>query len=146
MPKKRNTRSTTDEVLGVYISVIGSSASISRMEPDRRHPHGNSSTSISIEGNLDKPVVGRAKVLLTVFPDRDGGTDVGGAIGVNATHWNVVVDLREPHFSHALALVAGNGIAYCYLAVRGLKRGVARVVSASFSSYPVPSQVDDFLA
>lgn len=140
MRKKRTIR--RNEVEGFYITVLAASAFVSRIGPDRRYSDGMSSTSISIEGTIEKPVIGRTKALISIHEDR-GSSDPGTAIGLSATHWQIVVNLAEPQFSHALTLAANDKLAYCYVAVRGLKRGVAPVVSAGFHTAPVPLFADD---
>lgn len=136
MRKKRNVR--RNEVEGFYIEVIAASAFVSRREPDRRYPDGASSTYISIEGKLETPITGRTQALISIH-EEDGDGGLGAAIGLSATHWQVVTHLAEPQFSHALTLAATGKLAYCYVAVRGLRRGIGPVVSAGFHAAPVPS-------
>ena len=140
MRKKR--KFSRNEVEGYYIAVDGVSAFVSRMEPDRRYTDGASSTYISIEGTLEKPITGRTKVLISVHENR-GDPDLGAGIGLSTTHWQVVTHLAEPQFTHLLTLAASGKLSYCYIAVRNLKRGIGAVVSAGFHTAPVPSSAGE---
>lgn len=135
MPKKRKVR--RNEVEGFYITVDAVSASASRHEPDRRYSDGESCSSITLEGTIEKAVVGRTKALISIHEARDEA-GLGSSIGLSDTHWQVVAFLPEPQFSHAMMLAAANRFAYCYVAVRAMKRGVAPIVSVGFNTAPVP--------
>jgi hypothetical protein len=139
MAKKRTVR--PNETEGFYIKVSAASAFVSRMEPDRRHSYGTSAY-ITVEGTLDHPVSGRTKALISIHED-GGDHTTGTAIGVSADCWQVVTFLPEPQFSHTLTFVANDKLDYCYIAVRGLKRGSGPVVSAGFHTPPVPSRAGE---
>jgi hypothetical protein len=67
------------------------------------------SSTITIEGALDTPVIWRQAALVYVHCREQG--DPCGALGVNDSHWQVLAYLPRPQFVNLLALVAAQRIA-----------------------------------
>jgi hypothetical protein len=123
------------------VTVSASSAYISHRILDLKYDAGQdaASSTITIEGALDTPVI-RRKAALGYVHCREQG-DPGGAIGVNDTHWQVLVYLPRPLFVDLLALVAAQRIARVELLTDALRRGSGSVRSAGFHTASVPSEI-----
>jgi hypothetical protein len=95
-------------------------------------------TRFTIEGALDTPVIRRQAALVYVHCREQG--DPGGALGVNNTHWQVLVYLPRPQFVDLVALVAAQRVARVELMTDALLRGSGKVRSAGFHTASVPSE------
>ena len=73
------------------VTVSASSAYISHRILDPKYDAGRdtASSTITIEGALDTPVIRRQTALVYVHCREQG--DPGGALGVNDTHWQLLV-------------------------------------------------------
>ena len=122
------------------VTVSASSANISHRILDPKYDAGRDtvSSTITIEGALDTPVIRRHTALVYVHCREQG--DPGGAHGVNDTHWQVLVYLPRPQFVDLLMLVAAQRIARVELPTDALRRGSGRVRSAGFHTAHVPSE------
>jgi hypothetical protein len=86
------------------VTVTASSIDIFHHIPDRKYDHGEpASTYISIEGTLDVPVIRRQSASISVNSESD--CRPGAAIGVNDTHWQVVVSLPPRNLLISLHLL-----------------------------------------
>ena len=117
------------------VTVSASSASISHRILD---PKYDASSTITIEGALVTPVIRRQAALVYVHCREQGHP--GGALGVNDTHWQVLVYLPRPQFVDLLMLVAAQRIARVELLTDVLRRGSGSVRSAGFHTAHVPSE------
>jgi hypothetical protein len=125
------------------IKVTASSVYINHRTPDPKYDLGSdaASTSITIEGKLDPPVI-RHEAALVYVHGREK-SDPGGAIGVNPRRWQVLVDLPRPQFADLMTLVAGQRLARVDLLTDSLRRGKGNVRSADFHTPQVPSEAED---
>ena len=117
------------------VTVSASSASISHRILD---PKYDASSTITIEGALVTHVIRRQAALVYVHCREQGHP--GGALGVNDTHWQVLVYLPRPQFVDLLMLVAAQRIARVELLADALRRDSGSVRSAGFHTAHVPSE------
>ncbi len=121
------------------VTVGASSAYISHRILDPKYDAGRdaASSTMSIQGALDTPVIRREAALVSVYCREQG--DPGGALGVNDAHWLVLVYLSRAKFVDLLALVAAQKVTRVELLTDALRRGSGRVRSAEFHTASVPS-------
>ncbi|MGE0061428.1 MAG: hypothetical protein AB7T86_05045 [Xanthobacteraceae bacterium] len=143
MPKRKRPRREA-RYERFRLAVEAASASVSRMGPGilHRDPDGETSSTITIEGRLDRPAFKDVvTVRLLVFSRDDRTGDPGGAIG--GTPWNVVCFLPTAAFANLLALVTSGKLDHVDLLFEDLKRGNARLRTVSFDTAPVPCDAED---
>lgn len=142
MPR-RKARGRQPDYAHFTIKVSASSAYISHHIPDPKYDAGRdaASSSITIEGVLDTPVLRRQAAFVYVHCRED--SDPGGAIGVNDTHWQVVVYLPRAQFSDLLALAAAQRLMRVELLTDAIVRGRGSVRSAGFHTAPVPGEAEE---
>ena len=132
--------------LGPFIiRVEATSVYISQMGPKivRHSPEGEASTSITIEGEADRPVKGDLrKTLITVFCGHKPDESVGASIGI-AQIWQIVINLPREQFADLLALVVAQRLANVHLVLDAIKRGMGTVRAAYFYTDPVPCESED---
>ena len=122
------------------VTVSASSAYISHRILDPKYDAGRdaASSTITIEGALDTPVIRRQAALVYVHCREQGHP--GGALGVNDTHWQVLVYLPRPQFVDLLMPVAAQRVARVELLTDVLRRGSGSVRSAGFHTAHVPRE------
>lgn len=137
---RRRSRSAHANYSHFSVTVSASSAYISHRILDPKYDAGRdpASSTITIEGALNTPVIRRQAALVYVHCREQG--DPGGAFGVNDTHWQVLVYLTRPQFADLLALVAAQKVARVELLTDALRRGSGIVRSAEFHTASVPSE------
>ena len=142
MPRRKS-RGRRADYAHFTITVSAASAFISHSTPDPKYDAGRDAASsyITIEGAIDTPVIRRQAVFVYVHCREDG--DPGGAIGVNDTHWQVVVYLPRAQFADLLALVAAHRVASVKLPTDTIVRGRGNVRSVGFHTVPVPGEAED---
>jgi hypothetical protein len=142
MPRRKS-RGRPADYAHFTIKVSASSAFISHRLPDPKYDAGRDAASshITIEGTLDTPVIRRQAAFVYVHCREDG--DPGGAIGVNDTHWQVVVYLPRAQFTDLLALVAVQRLASVKLLTDAIVRGRGNLRSVGFHTAPVPGEAEE---
>jgi hypothetical protein len=125
------------------VSVSASSAYISHRIPDPKYDVGNNpaSSHITIEGALNEPVIRRRSALVYVHRRAQGDPDA--ALGVNDTHWQVLIYLPRAQFADLMVLVAAQRLARVDLLTDALRHGKRQVRSAGFHTTRVPAEAED---
>ncbi|SRR5712691_7181611 len=139
MPRRRESE---PNVYNITVSAVA--VSISNFGPGVLHaaPQGEANTIITIEGKLDRPAYKEMQnALVNVFRVDTNGAQYGATLP-DGPPWNVVIWLPPVAFSDLLAMGTSGRLATVRLVTDKLRRGKARVLSASFGTAPVPSEVE----
>jgi len=118
---------------------------VRRVGPDifTSEPEGEASSSIAIEGTIDRPVLKELRdTHVTVFERDERKGNPGAAIG-GTVLWNVVCDLPRTQFSDLLAIVLAGKLAKVEMLFEDLRRGSGILRSIHFGTEPVSSEADD---
>jgi hypothetical protein len=105
-------------------------------------PEGQASTSITIEGKLDRPAYEDLQTALVNVSRGDTNGVQCGATLPGESVWNVVIWLSSVAFSDLLVIGLSGGLTSVRLVTEKVRRGKARVLSASFGTVSVPSEVE----
>jgi hypothetical protein len=95
-------------------------------------------SSITFEGSVSPHVIRRKSALIYVHCD----CSIGGAIGVNTTHWQVVVTLPPTQFNGLMLLFAQERILTIELLTDALRYGRGRVRSVCFCTHSAENYLD----
>src|SRR3712207_3488451 len=98
MPRRKGKRHAS-ELERFSVRVTATAVRVSREGPGilYRVPHGESDTTIHIEGSLDRPVLRMQSASIMVLSRAEDG-DPGAAIG-STTIWQVVITLPRAQFA-----------------------------------------------
>lgn len=144
MTRRRKTRKRVPEPEWFHLKVEAASVTVGRIGPKILHPEpeGESSTSITIEGALDRPVLKRLHTAhVTVFERDERTGNPGAAIG-GSIIWHVVCDLPRAQFADLHALVLADKLFKVDLLFEGLRRGSGALRSVHFRTAPVPGDAE----
>lgn len=122
------------EVEAFTVTVRAASAFVSRLGPKAAYlsPEGESRTYITIEGDIDPPLVKRTRsTKLAIHADDNETGNPGASIGGNE-FINVVCTLPRPQFADLLAIVLYEKLKRVSLVFQGLNRGQGPLISAGF--------------
>jgi hypothetical protein len=144
MPK-RNAKKRKSEYERLAMRVEATAVNVDRMGPDifTMKPEGQVSSSIAIEGTLDRPVLKTLRdAHVTVFERDERAGNPGAAIG-GSVRWNVVCSLPHDHFSNPLALILAGKLVKVDMLFEGMRRGTGVLRSIDFRTEPVPGEAED---
>lgn len=106
-------------------------------------PDGRSSSSITVEGALDRPAFKElTRTVLLILQRDDAEGNPGAAIGGTIV-WNVVARLPRAQFADLLAVVLAGKLDRVEMGFEEIKRGSGIMRSVSFYTAPVPSEAED---
>jgi hypothetical protein len=144
MPRRKRT-SRKPEIQRYTLRVDATSVRISRLGPkiNFQKMDGEASSSITIEGHLDRPAYKDLTHTNLLVIERDEDTcNPGSAIG-GTIIWNAVVSLPRVQFADLLAIVLANKLVAVDLGFEGIRRGSGTIRSVSFETAPVPNDIED---
>jgi hypothetical protein len=88
-------------------------------------------TVLTVEGNIDPPVVRMETVAISVRRREHVQGDTGGAHGISSI-WQLIVFLPEPEFSDLRAIILSGKLRRARLLMESVKRGKGTVKSINF--------------
>lgn len=143
--KRRTKRKRSKEWLRLTLRVAAASVHVDRLGPKilMGEPEGEASSSINIEGTLDRPAfkaLTRTRLLVLEREERTGdpGTAIGGTIV-----WNVVATLPREQFADLVAMVLADKLQRVEMGFEEVKRGTGTMRTISFKTAPVPGDAED---
>jgi hypothetical protein len=138
----RRRRKSEPNVYNIAVSAVAVSTSNYGPGVLDTAPEGDASTRITIEGKLDRPAYEELQTaLVQVCRGNTKGVQCGATLPGELA-WNVVIWLPSVEFSDLLVMGLSGGLTSVRLVTEKVHRGKARVLSASFGTVPVPSEVE----
>lgn len=121
----RKAKKPKEQYQRLIVRVEAVAARVSRIGPDiyAFEPKGAVSSTIAIEGKLDRPVLKTLQdAHVTVFEREEREGNPGSAIG-GSIRWNVVCSLHREQFSDLLAVVLADKLSTVDMVFADLRRG-----------------------